>query len=146
MEHKHWMHSWNFGYDKETYFDPFTSWEPSSAKAPPKPPPKALTKLPPKASPKRPPKPPINPKTRAVMNLYEILGVKLGSSPEDIKRAAKKRRVECHPDRLKRLDMSTAELQAIEDRAQRVGGAAEVLLDPELRKRYNRRLKQGRVA
>ena len=42
--------------------------------------------------------------------------------------------------------MSTAELQAIDDWAQRVGGAAEVLLDPDSRKRYNRRLQQGKVA
>lgn len=133
--HRYWNHGWSYRDNERT---------PPTAKAPPKTPPKASTKPPPKASPKPPPKPPINPETSpAAMDLYAVLGVNPSSSPQDIEKAAKKRRIDCHPDKLKRMDMSNPELQAIDDWAKEVGGAAEVLLDPRKRVRYDWQRRNG---
>ncbi|KAL8899421.1 MAG: hypothetical protein Q9192_001583 [Flavoplaca navasiana] len=62
------------------------------------------------------------------MDLYEVLGVNSSSSSQEIRKAAKQRRIDCHPDKLKTLDMSTAELKEIDDWAKEVGGAAEVAM------------------
>lgn len=90
--------------------------------------------------PKAQTKPETTVKTQAQpKDLYAILGVTPESSHEDIEKAAKKRRIECHPDRLKRNGMANVELELIDERAKEVGGAAEVLLHPRRRARYDRK-------
>ncbi|KAI4103628.1 MAG: hypothetical protein LQ339_004157 [Xanthoria mediterranea] len=135
--HKYWNHN-------ETPSDGFGKRKQPKAKAPPKTPPGASAKPPPKASRKPAPHPPIKPKTSpAAIDLYALLGVKPSSSPQEIEKAAKKKRIDCHPDKLKRKEMSELELRAIDDWAKEVGGAAEVLLDPSKRAQYDRQRSKG---
>ncbi|KAI4222036.1 MAG: hypothetical protein L6R36_006458 [Xanthoria steineri] len=135
--HRYWNHN-------ETPSDGFGKRKQSKAKASPKTPPGASAKPPPKASPKPAPQPPIKPKaSSAAPDLYALLGVNPRSSRQAIERAAKKKRIDCHPDKLKRNGMSDPELQAIDDWAKEVGGAAEVLLDPSKRAQYDKQRSNG---
>ena len=142
--HRYWNHNESHHYNNETHFNGFGKRKQPKAKAPPKTPPEASAKPPPKASPKPAPQPPIKPKpSSAAMDLYVLLGVRPRSSPQAIERAVKKKRIECHPDKLKRNGMSDPELQAIDDWAKEVGGAAEVLLDPSKRAQYDKQRRNG---
>ena len=69
--------------------------------------------------------------------LYKLLGVNASSSHDEIERAAKKKRIETHPDKLKKPGMTKAELNRIDETAKEVGGAAEILLNPAKRSQYN---------
>ncbi|KAL8723173.1 MAG: hypothetical protein Q9181_007338 [Wetmoreana brouardii] len=82
------------------------------------------------------------PKNRAAtleasLDLYELFRVDPSSSQAEIEKAVKKKRIACHPDRLKEAGMSSAELRFIDEQAKLIGGAAEVLLDPKKRKLYD---------
>ncbi|KAL6720153.1 DnaJ molecular chaperone y domain [Lecanora helva] len=68
---------------------------------------------------------------------YKILGVSPRASADEIKTAAKKARVETHPDKLVKPDMSTKEIDSIHKRAIQVGEAADVLTDPKLKREYD---------
>ncbi|KAL8745206.1 MAG: hypothetical protein Q9190_002639 [Brigantiaea leucoxantha] len=110
---------------------------------PPPPPPnpnpkKQVPSPPPKAPPKKP-QPPRKPK-----DLYDLLGITPRASHAQIEQAAKKRRIETHPDRLKRPGMSPDELAVIDALAKEVGGAADLLLDQRKRLRYDRELRATR--
>ena len=129
-EHDYWHHDWTYSYNEEVHFDACRSKPPPTAKTRPE----ARAKPPPKPSTKTPVAPNVPLATR---DLYEVLGVNSSSSSQEIRKAAKQRRIDCHPDKLKTLDMSTAELKEIDDWAKEVGGAAEVLLDPRKRAQYD---------
>ena len=62
------------------------------------------------------------------------------ATDEEIKSAAKRRRVEVHPDKLKKPGMSTSELAKIDDAAAKVGQAADVLQDPKQKLEYDRKM------
>lgn len=68
--------------------------------------------------------------------------LKLGplATSEEIKSAAKRRRVEVHPDKLKKPGMSDSERAKIDAAAAEVGQAADVLSNPEHKLEYDRQL------
>lgn len=68
--------------------------------------------------------------------------MKLGplATSEEIKSAAKRRRVEVHPDKLKKPGMSDSERAKIDAAAAEVGQAADVLSNPEHKLEYDRQL------
>lgn len=71
-------------------------------------------------------------------NHYAALGIPITSSAEEIEKAARQKRIETHPDRLKRKPgLSPQELEAIDTNAKNVGFAADVLGDPALRRQYD---------
>lgn len=76
---------------------------------------------------------------KAPPNHYGTLGIPSSSSVEEIARASRQRRIEVHPDRLKRQEgLSPEELEAIDIEAKNVGFAAEVLSNETQRLRYDR--------
>ncbi|MCJ1466588.1 hypothetical protein MMC07_005208 [Pseudocyphellaria aurata] len=79
------------------------------------------------------------PASEAPPNHYATLRIPSNSSAEEIVKAAKKRRIEVHPDRTKRQEGLLAEdLEALDNEAKEVGFAAEILSDELLRKQYDR--------
>ncbi|MCJ1425545.1 hypothetical protein MMC29_003445 [Sticta canariensis] len=79
-----------------------------------------------------------SPKDALPPNHYATLGISSTSSAEEIEKAARQKRIETHPDRLKRKPgLSAQELEAIDINAKNIGFAAEVLGDPALRRQYD---------
>ena len=68
---------------------------------------------------------------------YLTLGISPLASAEEIKTAAKRKRVEVHPDRLKKEGMDESELAKIDAVAAKVGQAAEVLQNAEQKRKYD---------
>jgi len=64
---------------------------------------------------------------------YEVLGVGRDASAEEVRKAYRKRAMQCHPDRVKGDDKSKAEAEFKE-----LAEAYEVLIDPDKRARYDR--------
>lgn len=76
---------------------------------------------------------------KAPPNHYRTLGIPSSSSAEAIARASRQRRIEVHPDRLKRQEgLSPEELEMIDIEAKNVGFAADVLSNEIQRLRYDR--------
>ena len=74
----------------------------------------------------------------ALPDHYAWLGIGKDSSHEQVLKAAKEMRVKTHPDRLKRREgLTEEEMTVIDKEAALVGQAADVLSDPELRYRYD---------
>ena len=73
-------------------------------------------------------------------NFYAILKIGHLATDDEIRSAAKRRRVEVHPDKLKRPGMSESEIEEIDAEAARVGEASDVLLNPEQKLKYDRKL------
>ena len=71
---------------------------------------------------------------------YATLKVNPFASDTEVKSAARRRRVEVHPDRLKNGGMSESERAEIDAAAAQVGQAADVLQDPEQKREYDREL------
>lgn len=71
------------------------------------------------------------------------LNVSPDASHDDIVRAARKRRIEVHPDKRKSPEMSPSEVDRIENEAQGVGLAADTLCNEESREKYDRALRRG---
>ncbi|KIJ55682.1 hypothetical protein M422DRAFT_24233 [Sphaerobolus stellatus SS14] len=67
---------------------------------------------------------------------YEILGIDPNASPEEIKKAYKKRALQTHPDRLPQ-GHSAADKQVAEEEFRKVNNAYEVLMNPDNRKAYD---------
>ena len=83
------------------------------------------------------------PRPQARENLpdfYAILKISHLATDDQIRSAAKRRRVEVHPDRLKRPGMSESEMDEIDAAAARVGQASDVLLNPEQKLKYDSKL------
>ncbi|MCJ1469134.1 hypothetical protein MMC07_007767 [Pseudocyphellaria aurata] len=79
------------------------------------------------------------PASEAPPNHYATLKIPSNSSAEEIVKAAKKRRIQVHPDRTKRQEgLLTEDLEALDDEAKNVGFAAEVLSNELLRKQYDK--------
>ncbi len=75
-----------------------------------------------------------------------MLEVGLASFKEVVERAAKQKRIECHPYRLKRRDgLSRDEFARIDKRAEEVGCAADILTNPALRSKYDRQVAAGKA-
>ena len=68
---------------------------------------------------------------------YRTLGISPLASAEEIKTAAKRKRVEVHPDRLKKEGMDESEFAKIDAVAAKVGQAAEVLQNAEQKRKYD---------
>lgn len=82
------------------------------------------------------------PQEEVVPDHYATLGVRTDSSQAEIIRASKKRRIETHPDRLKRAaGLSPADLAKIDAVAARVGWAADILCDAEARSKYDSKMR-----
>ena len=73
-------------------------------------------------------------------DFYAILKISHLATDDQIRGAAKRRRVEVHPDKLKRPGMSESEMDEIDAEASRVGQASDVLLNPEQKLKYDRKL------
>ena len=83
-------------------------------------------------------------KERKRPRLYEVIDIYPSSSQEDINKAAKWKRIESHPDKLKRKKgLSPNELAEIDSRAMEVGRAADTLSDPALRSQYDSKVAMG---
>ena len=73
---------------------------------------------------------------------YVTLGISPDSSQEQIIKAAKEVRIKTHPDRLKRQGGLTEEQERkVDVEAALVGQAADILSNPELRRKYDMRLR-----
>ncbi len=76
--------------------------------------------------------------------LYETLGIDPSSPQDVVERAAKEKRIACHPDKLKRKGgLSREESDKIDVRAVEVGYAADILTDPESRRKYDYQVEDG---
>ncbi|KAF6219842.1 hypothetical protein HO133_003667 [Letharia lupina] len=71
---------------------------------------------------------------------YATLKIGPHATDKEIKSAAKRRRVEVHPDKLKKEGMSDSERVKIDAAAAMVGHAADVLQNPEQKLRYDVKL------
>lgn len=73
-------------------------------------------------------------------DFYAMLEISPLATEAEIKRAARRKRVEVHPDKLKRPGMSDLELDKIDAGAAKVGQAADVLQNLEQKLEYDRKL------
>ena len=73
-------------------------------------------------------------------NYYAMLGVSFFAAPDEIRRVAKMKRVEVHPDKCVKPDMSEREKAKAYEIAAAVGQAADVLTDAELKWRYDKKV------
>ncbi|KAG1907695.1 uncharacterized protein F5891DRAFT_996605 [Suillus fuscotomentosus] len=69
-------------------------------------------------------------------NLYETLGLSRDATPDQIRKAYRKKALETHPDRLPQ-GATPAQKSASEEMFRKVNNAYEVLSDPENRKTYD---------
>ncbi|KAL8970958.1 MAG: hypothetical protein Q9197_003537 [Variospora fuerteventurae] len=78
-------------------------------------------------------------------DLYSCLGLSVWSPQEEVVQAARRKRIEVHPDRVKKADMTDDDLQRVDEIAKEVGQAADILSDPVKRVKYDADLRQQRV-
>lgn len=90
-----------------------------------------------KSSPLRQPEP------KLVGDLYKSLKVSPDASHDEIVHAARRRRIEVHPDRRKLPGMSPSDVSRINMEAQEVGLAADTLCDEASREKYDKALRRG---
>ena len=74
------------------------------------------------------------------IDIYAILGLSPQCSHKEAKRAARQRRIETHPDKLKKCSLSTAEKSRVDEMAMLVGFAADIILDPVKRQQYDQEI------
>ena len=79
------------------------------------------------------------PRKSGLIDIYAVLGINPSSSHEEAKLAARQRRIDTHPDKLKRPGMSPAEVSSIDEMAKLVGYAADVVSDPVKRRAYDQK-------
>ncbi|KAI0741416.1 hypothetical protein C8Q80DRAFT_1194360 [Daedaleopsis nitida] len=70
-------------------------------------------------------------------NLYEILGLTKDATPEEVRKAYRKRALQTHPDRLPQ-DVSPADKKAAEEQFRLVNNAYEILNDANNRQLYDK--------
>ncbi|KAI0367033.1 DnaJ-domain-containing protein [Pilatotrama ljubarskyi] len=75
--------------------------------------------------------------TSVTLNFYEILGIKKDATPEEVRKAYRRRALQTHPDRLPQ-DVSPADKKAAEEQFRLVNNAYEVLNNEESRKLYDK--------
>lgn len=75
-----------------------------------------------------------------LVNYYATLGISSLASSHEIKKAARSKRVEVHPDKCIKPDMSKSEKAKVYEIAAAVGQAADVLTDGELKSKYDKKL------
>lgn len=75
--------------------------------------------------------------SRAYLDFYALLGISRWATQAEVLKAAKKKRIETHPDRLSGRNVSPLMLEALVERAMIVGQAADVLCDPLTRLKYD---------
>lgn len=68
-------------------------------------------------------------------DLYEVLGVSVASTTEDIKKAYRKKALRCHPDKTSHLP--DAVRIVAEEEFKKINNAHEILSDPGKRKQYD---------
>ncbi|MDI1487888.1 MAG: hypothetical protein OHK93_007161 [Ramalina farinacea] len=68
---------------------------------------------------------------------YATLGITPTATLEEVRAAAKKRRIATHPDKCKKPGMTEAQIKEIDEEAKRVGEAAVCLSDKNARARYD---------
>lgn len=73
-------------------------------------------------------------------DFYTILKISHLATDGQIRSAAKRRRVEVHPDQNKKAGMSQSEMDEIDAVAASVGEACDVLLNPSQKLKYDRKL------
>lgn len=89
------------------------------------------------------PPPTRQPAPKLAGDLYKALKVSPNASHDDIVYAARKRRIEVHPDRRKLPGMLPSEISRIDKEAQEVGLAADTLCDEVSREKYDRAVRRG---
>ena len=82
---------------------------------------------------------PSSPKPLDTEDYYATLGISRKSDAEEIRRVARQKRINNHPDRLKKLGMSKV-IASIEEKAKKIGMAADVLTDVKSKREYNKLL------
>ena len=92
--------------------------------------------------PPSPPLSPLLPAEESPINIYAILGIHPQSSHEEAKGAARQRRIDTHPDKLKRACRTEAEKFEIDETAKLVGYAADIVLDPAKRLAYDETMRE----
>jgi len=80
----------------------------------------------------------------APIDVYAILGVSPDCSHEEAKKAARKCRIDAHPDKLKRVSMTTTTGNKIDDAAKLIGMAADIVLDPARRREHDEEMREWR--
>ena len=98
-----------------------------------------------RANEQRAPTPTQKPQEPAPLDIYTILKISPESSPDDIKRTVRIRRIETHPDKRRRQSSSREEEDTIEEEAKLVGWAADIVLDPEKRRKHDEQMRAWRV-
>ena len=71
------------------------------------------------------------------MDFYALLGISRWATQAEVLKAAKKKRIETHPDRLGCRYIMPLTYDALVERAMIVGHAADVLCDPLTRLKYD---------
>ena len=75
---------------------------------------------------------------------YDILGISIHASQREIKKAARRKRIACHPDKYQGKEgFSLEQLCAIDETAKQVGWAADVLCDERKRAVYDAQLRNA---
>ncbi|KLO17979.1 DnaJ-domain-containing protein [Schizopora paradoxa] len=76
-------------------------------------------------------------------NPYAVLGVVQGSSPEEVRKAFKRRALETHPDKVSPQPLNEQEKEDVETHFHEVYQAFEILNDPVKRREYDRSLRSS---
>lgn len=79
------------------------------------------------------------------IDIYTVLGISPHCSHEEAKRVVRRRRIETHPDKLKRDGLSEDEAYHIDEVAKIVGFAADIVLDPARRMEHDQELLEWRI-
>ena len=80
---------------------------------------------------------PVKEDTSTTHDYYATLGIAPTATLEEVRAAAKKRRIATHPDKCKKPGMTEAQIREIDEEAKRVGEAAGCLSDKNERARYD---------
>lgn len=70
-------------------------------------------------------------------NHYDVLGVDMTITHEELVKAAKEKRIRTHPDKFSKCELSKDEMAKVTANSQDVGLAADILTDPAKRAQYD---------
>ena len=76
-------------------------------------------------------------RTAPMPDHYKTLGIARDAPAEEIERAARKMRINCHPDKLKRKGTTPEEDSQIDEHAKTVGWAADILCNKVSKEKYD---------